>query len=360
MTALKERLKKLIANAGPLSISDYMASCLFDPESGYYTNRQPFGADGDFITAPEISQMFGELVAVWAYSTWVALGRPMPATLTEIGPGRGTLMVDMLRTLDRLDPSFVTRIRVSMVEASPRLTEIQQKKLGGTRARPTWFANVADLPDVPLLIVGNELFDAIPVRQFVKTVHGWRERMVTTDDNGELCFAIGASSLDPSLLPPEDVDEGTIVEVAPARSALMQDIASHIARNGGFGLFFDYGSLTSGYGDTLQAMQKHGYDDVLAHPGEADLTTHVDFDALARIAQSQGLATRMMTQGEFLLGMGILERAGVLGSRADETTRERLRSEVERLAGPEAMGELFKVLMIAPRGTNMLPAARAD
>lgn len=360
MTILKERLKKLIANAGPLSVSEYMASCLFDPENGYYTNHEPFGADGDFITAPEISQMFGELVAVWAYSTWVALGRPMPATLTEIGPGRGTLMVDMLRTLDKLDPGFVTRIRVSMVEASPRLTQIQQQKLGGTRARPTWFANVAELPDVPLLIVGNELFDAIPVRQFVKTGHGWRERMVTLDEKGELCFAIGASGIDTSLLPSQDAAEGTIFEVAPARNALMQDIASHIARNGGFGLFFDYGHLTTGYGDTLQAMQKHGYDDVLAHPGEADLTTHVDFNALAKIAEAQGLTARMMTQGDFLLGMGMLERAGVLGSRADEATRERLRSEVERLAGPEEMGILFKVLMIAPKGTVLLPSTRAD
>ena len=361
MTALKERLARLIATAGPISVSDYMASCLFDPEAGYYTTREPFGAAGDFTTAPEISQMFGELVAVWAYSAWAALDRPMPMVLAEIGPGRGTLMADMLRTLDRLDTGFVTRARVALIEASPRLAALQKERLSSGRGRPTWFAEIGALPAMPLVIVGNELFDALPVRQFVKTGQGWRERMVGLDGDGALRFMAGAAGIDPALLPhgASEAPEGTIFEIAPAREALMTEMSARIVRDGGAALFIDYGHLRPGLGDTLQAVRRHAYDDVLAHPGEADLTSHVDFFALARVAQAHGLDARTATQGQFLTGLGLLERAGALGAAADEATRERLRGEVERLAGPEAMGDLFKVLCVARKGTMLPPFVAA-
>ena len=198
----------------------------------------------------------------------------------------------------------------------------------------------------PLLIVGNELFDAVPVRQFVKTPSGWRERCVALGDDGELAFIAGPGSLDPAMLPPEAsaAQEGAIFEVAPAREALMQTIAERIARDGGAALFFDYGHLQAGLGDTLQAMLKHAYDDPLAHPGEADLTSHVDFAALAASIRRTGLTPWTATQGGFLLGMGLLERAGRLGASGDAAMQARLSGEVERLAGPQAMGELFKVL----------------
>lgn len=349
MTRLKDRIAELIATAGPIPVSDYMALCLFDPEAGYYTTRDPFGAAGDFITAPEVSQMFGELVAVWVYEAWRAVGSPVPITLAEIGPGRGTLMKDMLRALKRLDPALVGAATTALIEASPRLRQVQKEILNDASGAIEWHETVASLPAAPLLIVGNELFDAVPIRQFVRTADGWRERMVGLDAKGGLGFYAGAASLDPSLLPPgaDVATVGAIVEIAPARSALMQTIADHIAAHGGAGLFFDYGHLQPAVGDTLQAMRRHEYEDVLASPGNADLTAHVDFAALAASTRTSGLRADFTTQGSFLLGMGLLERAGRLGADADEATRERLSSEVERLAGPRAMGDLFKVLAVA-------------
>jgi SAM-dependent MidA family methyltransferase len=362
MTRLKERIVELISALGPIPVSEYMALCLFDPRDGYYTTREPFGTKGDFTTAPEISQMFGELVAVWLYEAWLAIGKPIPVTVAEIGPGRGTLMKDMLRTLSRLDREFAAAAAFAMVETSPRLAEIQKKTLAGAQATPGWHENVDTLAKIPLLIVGNELFDAIPIRQFVRTEKGWRERMIGLDDNDELSFFAGAASLDPSLLPDDAVDapQGAVVELAPARAALMTTIAEHIARHGGAGLFIDYGYLRPGVGDTLQALRKHRHDEVLASPGEADLTTHVDFTALAAAARAQGLDTRTASQGAFLLGMGLLERAGQLGADAGEALRKKISDEVERLAGPQAMGELFKVLAVVPAGAPLVPFRPTD
>lgn len=359
MSALKSRLRRLIEAAGPISVADYMSACLFDPIDGYYTTREPFGIKGDFTTAPEISQMFGELIAVWAYSAWVASGRPMPMTLAEIGPGRGTLMADMLRTLDHLDPGFITRARIAMVEASPRLAEIQKTKFTKGRAQPTWFSELSELPRLPLIIIGNELFDALPTRQFVKTTHGWRERMIALDERDELAFVAGSAGIDTALLPPDaaQAGEGALFEIAPAREALMDVIAQRIAVDGGAALFIDYGHLVPGLGDTLQAMRRHSYDDVFAHPGEADLTSHVDFAALARVAASHGLEVKMTTQGEFLLGLGLIERAVALGANASDAIRKRLHSEVERLAGANAMGNLFKVICISRPGIMLPPFA---
>jgi len=351
MTRLKARIVDLIGALGPIPVNEYMALCLFDPEHGYYTTREPFGAAGDFVTAPEISQVFGELVAVWLYQAWQAIDRPLPVTIAEIGPGRGTLMKDMLRTFSRLDPALTAGASFAMVETSPRLAEIQKQTLSGQAAGLTWHETVETLPKAPLLIVGNELFDAVPLRQFVRTGAGWRERMIGLDDEDELRFFAGAASVDPSLLPDDAVDalEGAIVEIAPARAALMAAIAERIARQGGAGLFIDYGYLQPGVGDTLQALRRHDHDNVLANPGEADLTAHVDFAALAAIVRAHGLDVQLTTQGDFLLGMGLLERAGQLGASADERTRQAISDAVERLAGPGAMGTLFKVLKIQPK-----------
>ncbi|MGB3418163.1 MAG: class I SAM-dependent methyltransferase [Mesorhizobium sp.] len=362
MTRLEQRIVELIAALGPIPVSEYMALCLFDPHDGYYTTREPFGVRGDFITAPEISQMFGELIAVWLYEAWRTLGEPMPVTVAEIGPGRGTLMKDMLRTLARLDQTFISHADFAMVETSPRLADIQKKTLAQAPAIPHWHETIDTLPRAPLLIVGNELFDAVPTRQFVRTEKGWRERMVGLDDDDRLRFFAGAASLDPSLLPAdaEDASQGAIVEFSPARSALMTAIAARIAGNGGVGLFIDYGYLRPAVGDTLQAVRGHRHEDVLASPGEADLTSHVDFAALAEAARAQGLDTHTATQGSFLLDLGLLERAGQLGTRGPQALREKLSGEVERLAGPQAMGELFKVLAVMPAGISVAPFYRTD
>ncbi|MGX5826981.1 class I SAM-dependent methyltransferase [Mesorhizobium sp. 43Arga] len=362
MTRLKTRIVDLIEALGPLPVNEYMAMCLFDPADGYYTTREPFGAAGDFVTAPEISQMFGELVAVWLYQAWAAIGRPMPVTIAEIGPGRGTLMKDMLRTLSRLDPALANGAAFAMIETSPRLAEIQKQALGATPFAIGWHSTIETLPDQPLLIVGNELFDAVPIRQFVRAGTGWRERMVGLDDGDALCFFAGAGSIDSTLLPVDaaEAPQGAIVEVAPTRAALMAAIAQRIARSGGAGLFLDYGHLRPGVGDTLQALRRHNHEDVLANPGEADLTSHVDFAALAATVRAHGLDAHLSTQGNFLLGMGILERAGRLGADGDQAARDKITEDVERLAGPQAMGELFKVLAVLPRGVPIRPFATAD
>lgn len=357
MTRLARRIEDLIATDGPISVAEYMAMCLFDPEDGYYTTREPFGVEGDFTTAPEISQMFGEIVGVWLVLAWQALGRPLPATIAEIGPGRGTLMKDLLRTIRRLAPELESGSQIVLIETSPRLVEVQRRTLGEWAGGARWLTSVGDLPAHPLFIVGNELFDAIPIRQFVKTPSGWRERMVGLDEAGRLRFFAGMASLDDTLLPAgsADAEDGSIFEVAPARGAVMAGIAARIARAGGAGLFFDYGHLASGLGDTLQAVRRHAYDPVLDHPGEADLTSHVDFEALAREARSHGLNVATMPQGEFLLAMGLLERAGRLGAAADATRREEIRNVVERLASPDQMGDLFKVLAIGREPIDFVP-----
>lgn len=362
VTTLGKRITEQIAADSPLPVSEYMALCLFDPHHGYYTTREPFGSDGDFITAPEISQMFGELVAIWLYEAWTANDRPLPATVAEIGPGRGTLMKDMLRAWLRLDPAFFESVRFALVETSPRLAEIQRSTLGPMASKITWHETVATLPAQPLFIIGNELFDALPIRQFVQTATGWRERMVGLDDNGALAFFAGMASLDQKLLPPDAITapEGAVLEFAPARSALMAEIAGRISSYGGTGLFIDYGYLQPGIGDTLQALKNHAFDDVLAHPGEADLTSHVDFAALATVAQAHGLKTMATTQGAFLLSMGLLERAGNLGAHADQADREAISAQVERLAGPDQMGELFKVLAVVTKDAGAVTFPAGD
>lgn len=354
MTVLKDKISRQISAGGPISIADYMTICLFDPEHGYYPPREPFGPAGDFTTAPEVSQMFGELVAVWLVEAWRQAGSPDGAVVAEIGPGRGTMIKDMARTITRLAPELAASGRFALIETSPRLRAVQRETLRNAGLDFAWHDSVEGLPAGPLFVVANELFDAVPIRQFVKTDAGWRERMVGLGEASALRFVIGPAGIDPALLPPDasSAPTGQIAEVAPAREALMLTIAEHLAREGGAGLFIDYGHLEPALGDTLQALRRHRYEDVLAAPGEADLTAHVDFAALAAVARGRGLHVRTATQGNFLLELGLLERAGRLGAGKDASVQERIRGEVERLAAPNEMGNLFKVLIVtsSPRG----------
>ena len=362
MTALKERILRRIEAAGPLGVADYMATCLFDPDHGYYSTREPFGAAGDFTTAPEISQMFGELLAAWLVAAWREAGSPPGAVVAEIGPGRGTMMKDMARTVARLAPDLAASARFALVEASPRLREVQRATLAGAGPAFAWHERVATLPAGPLLVAANELFDALPMRQFVKTASGWRERIVGIGPDGGLAFMAGAACIDPALLPPDaaTASPGAVVEVAPAREALMETVAERLATQGGAGLFVDYGYLGPALGDTLQALRRHRYDDPLAAPGEADLTSHVDFAPLAAAAKRHGLSAEIAAQGDFLLGLGLAERAGALGARQDEAGRERIRQAVERLAGPAGMGSLFKVMSVHAAGAGANRSALGD
>jgi SAM-dependent MidA family methyltransferase len=362
MNRLGEKIAGLIRAAGPISVADYMAICLFDPEHGYYTTREPFGAEGDFVTAPEVSQMFGELVAVWLVEAWHAIGAPLPVTIAETGPGRGTLMKDVVRTIGRIATGLAAKADFVLIEASPRLTAIQQQTLRDSGPAFTWHATLDTLPDQPLFIVGNEIFDALPFRQFVLQEGKWLERAIGLDADGAFQFGIGTAALASESLPntAKDAPDGSIFEIAPAREALMSSIATRIAAHGGAGLFFDYGHLNPGLGDTFQAVRKHRSEGIFDHPGEADLTSHVDFAALAAVARSHGIDTYATTQAEFLLGMGLLERAGRLGQAAGAAAREKITADVERLVGPDQMGQLFKALAVLPPGIVLSPFRSAS
>ncbi len=350
MTPLARQLARRIVAAGPISIADYMAECLLDSEHGYYCTRDPFGTAGDFVTAPEISQMFGEMVGLALAQAWVDQGRPTRFTLAELGPGRGTLMADILRAT-RAVPGFTKAARVHLVEASANLRRVQQQTLAPVKA--IWCDSADDLPGAPLFVVANEFFDALPVRQFTRDPHGWRERQVGLLDD-RLSFGLSApapiAALDHRL---GDTRAGDIVETcAPARPVI-QAISSHIATHGGAVLIVDYGGWHS-LGDTLQALRAHQPADPLATPGEADLTAHVDFEALAKAAKDVTVSP-MTRQGVFLERLGITARAQALAGRLSGTTLESHIAAHRRLTHPQELGSLFKILAVTPVGSPPLP-----
>lgn len=350
-TALAGKIARMIEADGPMSVAHFMSLCLSDPQFGYYQTREPFGTKGDFVTAPEVTQLFGEMVAIFLVHGWQAAGRPLPVRLAEVGPGRGTLMKDMLRTIARLAPDLHAGASVHLVETSRRLVDIQARTLKHVDRPCRWHEDLTQLPEGHLLLVANELFDALPIRQFVKAGATFRERVVAREANGALSFAVGPGRIDPAMLPADAAgqDDGTIFEAAPAREAMAQAIAERLVAQGGLALVIDYGHIVSGYGDTLQALWSGGFDAPLAHPGEADITSHVDFEVLAtRFRQSGAHVAGMCRQGDFLLGLGLLERAGRLGTGRSPDEQDAIRAAVERIAGEGAgrMGELFKVLAV--------------
>ncbi len=357
MTALKQKLRQQITAEGPISVATYMARCLGDPEHGYYTTREPFGRTGDFITAPEVSQMFGELIGAVCLKAYETLGAPGDFQLVELGPGRGTLMADFLRVASHR-PKFLEAATLNLVEMSPRLRQFQSQTLQNTQLQPNFRNTFQEVPDGPLIVIANEFFDALPVHQFVKTPNGWNERMVGLDASGKLEFGVGPAQLPADAIPPAAMKapEGSILETQPAANAVAEEIATRVAEYGGFALFIDYGYAQTAPGDTLQALYRHVYDDVLAHPGEADLTAHVNFEALATAARKAGaVPLPLLTQGTFLLQSGLLERAGALGAGKTPADQDTIRDAVERLAAPNQMGDLFKVLAIAPEGQVFTP-----
>ena len=330
-----------------------MTLCLSDPVDGYYVKQDPFGTGGDFITAPEISQLFGELIGGWLADVWQRIGAPDPVLLVEPGPGRGTLMSDILRVAS-LNPAFMNALQVHLVEISPILQDRQRERLREAGAAINWHGDLADVPAGPILLVANEFFDALPVRQYVGFQGRWQERLVGCSDDGRLTFMPGPGTPDTDF-PAED---GAIFETSPASSAIVNEIANRIGDSGGAALIIDYGHVGPAVGETLQAVRDHRYVDPLASPGEADITAHVDFAAL--INACAGVDVRChgpMAQGDFLLALGLLERAGQLGRDKDDATRQSIRDAVQRLAGPDQMGRLFKVLAITDPDIEPLPFA---
>ena len=434
MTPLGRRLAERIARFGPLTVADYMAAALTDPEAGYYMSGDPFGASGDFTTAPEVSQMFGELIGLWCADLWQRLGRPNPVWLVELGPGRGTLMADALRA-GRAQPGFLDAIRLALVDVSPALRARQAETLarvgwavadekrangkqetrpphpaaakarpeaspslrnplprggegsseaaaspqhpppsrgrvgeGGDRrstqessaTAPLWLDHLGELPNGPLLLVANEFFDALPIRQFERTEAGWRERRVGLSEDGErLAWTLGPSSPALTALVPEPLrggEPGTVAEVAPAGLSLAAWLGARLAAEGGAALVIDYGAEQPSGRPTLQAVRRHAAQNVLAEPGAADLTAHVDFAALAEAATAAGAeAHGPVPQGAFLKALGIETRAAALARGATPEQERAIAAALERLTADSEMGTHFKALALAQPDLDSLP-----
>lgn len=358
--SLATGIARRIQREGPLSIAAYMALALHDSAGGYYTRRDPLGAAGDFITAPEISQIFGELIGICLIDFWQRSGRPDPVVLAELGPGRGTLMVDLLRAA-RTVPGFRRAVRLHLVETSPVLRREQHRRLAAAEPdlAPS-FADTADaLPDGPLLLVANEFLDALPIRQFVRGRNAWAERLVALasgDGTGpeRLAFVMGAENPALALLVPpglRDAPPGTVVEVSPAAAALAASLGERLARYPGMALFIDYGYFPSRPGATLAAVRSHQAASILELPGRTDISAHVDFAAFAETALAAGAAYhRPVTQRDFLLALGAEARLAVLSGRATPAQRATLASGLARLIDPAQMGNLFNALALTSPG----------
>lgn len=344
-TPLKSRIIKHIKTSGSLPLAEYMHWCMADPKDGYYANQEAIGAKGDFITAPEISQMFGEMIGIWAVETWEALGKPSRFNLAELGPGKGTLMQDLLR-IGNAVPDFLKAAHIHMIETSEKLIETQKATLSAYE-NVSWHKSIKDITNQPTLIIANEFLDVLPVRQYVKTGNEWREHAINVDENDNLVWTLGTGLLDAESLP-ENADkepDGAVFEISTIREAFIVNTSELLKENSGAALFIDYGHSKTNFGDTVQAMRAHGFADILEEPGLADLTAHVDFDALSKTAVTAGMNVKpIIPQGEFLLSKGLIERAGQLGREQSPEIQEQLTQQAERLALPDEMGNLFKVL----------------
>lgn len=326
-----------------------MSLALGHPEFGYYMRRDPFGVSGDFITAPEISQIFGELIGLWCVQSWLDMGAPENFALVELGPGRGTLMADIIRAAG-VRPAFCAAAQIHLVETSPALRRIQQQTLS---ARPVaWHAGVETLPALPCLIVANEFFDALPIRQFECRNGSWHERMVVFSESDRLGIELAPEAITDTAFLRLDarqgsVEEGAVAELGLAAQTVCDIVAGHVRLYGGAALLIDYGPARSAFGDSFQAMKGHRFVSPFAEPGDADLTAHVDFAALAEVAVAAGVSVDgPVTQAEFLCQLGIRQRAAALSRRLEPEARAAMAATVERLIGPDQMGALFKVLAL--------------
>jgi SAM-dependent MidA family methyltransferase len=347
---LQSEIKRLIKSSGPMPVWRYMELCLMHPQHGYYVSRDPLGREGDFTTAPEVSQMFGELLGLWAASVWKAIGSPSLLRLVELGPGRGTMMADALRALRVLPPLYQT-LSVHLVEINSVLRDKQKATLSSIR-NLAWHESIDEVPDGPSIIFANEYFDVLPIHQVVKCETGWHERVVELDEDGTLEFGTAA---DPTprfevLLPPlvRAAPLGAVFEWRP--DAEIMKIASRVRDQEGAALIVDYGHLRSDAGDTFQAIARHSFTDPLRAPGQADVTAHVDFQALARAAEDIGARVHgPITQGEFLTRLGIETRAVALMAKASHEVSQDVANALKRLigGGRSGMGSMFKVLGIS-------------
>lgn len=364
ISALETEIRRIIRIAGPMPVWRYMELCLTHPEYGYYTTRNPLGREGDFVTAPEVSQMFGELIGLWVASVWRQMDAPKNLRLVELGPGRGTMMMDALRAM-RVAPVLHQSVQVHFVEINPTLRAVQQETVGDANIPLHWHNTLDEVPKGPVIILANEYFDALPIHQAVKQSTGWHERTIEVAGDGSLIYGTAPEPLPcfDMLLPPvvRAAPVGAIYEWRPDEE--MMRIARRIRRSHGAALIIDYGHLRSEAGETLQAIARHAYADPLRNPGTADLTAHVDFDALGRAASAVGTRVhRPAEQGTFLRRMGIETRAATLAAKAAPEQQDAVFKAAARLieSGRGGMGSLFKVMAISDMTIRELPALSDD
>lgn len=341
LLALADVIDRQIRETGPMSIATYMGLALTYPRQGYYSGTDPLGATGDFVTAPEISQMFGELIGFFVVNAWQQLGEPRSFTLLELGPGRGTLMQDALRVAARAE-GFVDACHLQLFETNPALREQQAERLG--KYNPYWADEIDAVADDPLIVVANEFFDALPIRQFVRAPDGWHERQVGLRD-GRRVFGLSPTPIPGEAMPEavRDAAIGEVYEVSLAAADALQRLGKRIAAQRGAILAIDYGYAETQAGETLQAVRRHAFADVLKAPGEVDLSAHVDFGALGRVARDLGLRVEpLATQRDFLGRMGIVERASTL-AKANPGQLDSIAAALRRLTDSSEMGTLFKV-----------------
>jgi len=359
MPTLEIEIRRRITVAGPMPVGEYMALCLGDPEHGYYTTRDPLGSRGDFITAPEISQMFGELIGLWMAAVWKQMGAPENIRIIELGPGRGTLMNDALRAVEVM-PEFRKALMVHLVEFSPVLEAQQERTLEHHSIPMVWHPALEDVPKGPAIVIANEFFDALPVNQAVKTEHGWHERQIEIDLLGNLAFTVPRDPIAhfDMLLPAavREAPEGAIFEWRDDGVAM--ELGRRISNDGGAALVIDYGHAETAIGETLQAVGQHAFANPLTTPGNIDLTAHVDFQALARAAEAMGAnGFGPLDQSEFLRRLGIETRAAKLKVSVDSDAAAEVDAALARLTGHgrAGMGALFKVAGFAHPSIGVPP-----
>ena len=357
--SLSERLACDIRQRGSIGLDEYMRAALLDESEGYYAVGSPLGRD--FTTAPEVSQMFGELAGLWCVDVWTRLGEPLPVSLVELGPGRGSLMSDALRAAASASPAFGNGLKVHLVEASASLRRMQERTLGDAGVPVHWHDSVESLPETPMLLVANEFFDALPVRQFAYTAQGWRERRVGLADDGTFAICLEGAAEQQSRLCAlvDDPAEGEVVEIRPEAERITRFISGRLSKHSGAALLVDYGSGMRPSGDSLSALGRDGFVEALSHPGIADLSAWVDFGSLARVAGDVDVFGPI-PQGSFLRRLGIVERAEHLRMHADEAQAREISTALSRLIEPEGMGVLFKVMAMVSRDLQTVPSGFLD
>jgi NADH dehydrogenase [ubiquinone] 1 alpha subcomplex assembly factor 7 len=356
---LESEIRRLIALAGPMPVSEFMSLCLGHPKYGYYITRDPIGAGGDFTTSPEISQMFGELIGLWTAAVWRLMGSPASVRLIELGPGRGTMMADMLRAANVMR-EFRQAILVHLVETSPALVARQKHTLANLDVALAWHDSLADVPHGPAIIVANEFFDALPINQAVKQADGWHERVVAIDAEGKLAFALAPEPLKffEQTVPPQVrmAEVGSLYEWRSDTQAL--EVGRRVVRGGGAALIIDYGHVDSMVGDTFQALRGQRKTDPLTEPGRSDVTAHVDFQALGSAAESIGARVHgPIDQATFLRRLGIEQRATNLKAVAPPDKAKAVEVALARLTagGSAGMGALFKAMGLSAPALRTLP-----